>query len=219
MRFAVRVFESDPDLERKALLEEIRTHLGEEMGLAPEQVRITGMLVLYNNLLQSLYRSQILTIGFVFLAMMIMFLFLYRSILTALIVLVPNMLAAGSVLGMMGLLSIPLDIMTITIAAIIIGIGVDDSIHYMHRFRIEFADCGDYILAMRRSNGSIGRAMYYTSIIISAGFSILVLSSFIPTIFFGILTASAMLFAMVANLNLLPLLLIWIKPLGKENAV
>jgi len=217
MRFAIRVFESDPNLKRKELLNEIRTHLVEEMGFAPGQVHVTGMLVLYNNLLQSLYRSQILTIGFVFLAMMMMFVFLYRSLLTALIVLVPNMLAAGAVLGMMGLLSIPLDIMTITIAAIIIGIGVDDSIHYMHRFRNEFAACGDYKLAMQRSNGSIGRAMYYTSIIIAAGFSILILSSFIPTIFFGILTASAMLFAMVANLNLLPLLLVSIKPLGKEH--
>jgi len=217
IRFSIRVFESDPNLKRKVLLNEISTHLVEEMGFAPEQVHVTGMLVLYNNLLQSLYRSQILTIGFVFLAMMMMFILLYRSPLTALIVLVPNMLAAGSVLGMMGLLSIPLDIMTITIAAIIIGIAVDDSIHYMHRFRKEFEDCGDYSLAMRRSNGSIGRAMYYTSIIIAAGFSILVLSSFIPTIFFGILTASAMLFAMVANLNLLPLLLVWIKPLGKEH--
>ena len=144
VRFAVRVFESDPNLERKAVLDEIRNHLVEEMGFGSEQVHVTGMLVLYNNLLQSLYRSQILTLGFVFLAMMMMFVFLYRSLTTALIVLVPNMLAAGSVLGMMGLLSIPLDIMTITIAAIIVGIGVDDSIHYMHRFRKEFADCGNY---------------------------------------------------------------------------
>ena len=107
--------------------------------------------------------------------------------------------------------------MTITIAAIIIGIGVDHSIHYMHRFRGEFARSGRYELAVQRSNGSIGRAMYYTSIIITAGFSILVLSSFIPTIYFGVLTGSAMLFAMVANLTLLPLLLTWIKPLGKEQ--
>ncbi len=218
MRFAIRVFESDPNLKRKALLNEISTHLVEEMGFAPEQVHVTGMLVLYNNLLQSLYRSQILTIGFVFLAIIIMFVFLYRSPLTALIAIVPNLLAAGVVLGMMGILSIPLDIMTITIAAIIIGIGVDHSIHYMHRFRIEFASSRDYRLAVQRSNGSIGRAMYYTSIIITAGFSILVLSSFIPTIYFGILTGSAMLFAMIANLTLLPLLLIRVKPLGREQS-
>ena len=103
MRFSIRVFESNPNLKRKVLLNEIRTHLIDDMGFAPEQVRITGMLVLYNNLLQSLYRSQILTIGFVFLAIMVMFIFLYRSLWTALIALVPDLLAAGSVLGLLGL--------------------------------------------------------------------------------------------------------------------
>ncbi len=124
------------------------------------------------------------------------------------------MLAAGAVMGLMGLLSIPLDLMTITIAAIVIGIGVDDTIHYLHRYRTEFAVDRDYIGAMQRSHGSIGRAMYYTSVIVTIGFSILVLSNFFPTIYFGILTGFAMLFAMFANLTLLPLLLIWIKPLG-----
>ncbi len=214
VRFAVRVFESNPDLKRDMLLRTIRNHLVTEMGFAPERVHITGMLVLYNNLLQSLYRSQILTIGFVFLAIMVMFLFLYRSLTVALIALIPNMLCASFVMGMMGLLSIPLDIMTLTIAAIIIGIGVDHSIHYLHRFREEFKIDRDYSAAMQRSHASIGRAMYYTSIIITAGFSILVLSNFIPTIYFGLLTGFAMIFAMVANLTLLPLLLVWIKPLG-----
>jgi predicted RND superfamily exporter protein len=217
MRFSVRVYESDLDLERGALLQTIETHLVEEMGFAPEQLRLTGMLVLYNNLLQSLYRSQILTIGFVFAAILVMFLALFRSFSVALITLVPNMLGAAFVLGVMGWLSVPLDIMTITIAAIVIGIGVDDSIHYLHRFRIEFARDGDYRAAVIRSHGSIGRAMYYTSIIITAGFSILVMSSFIPTIYFGVLTGFAMIFAMVANLTLLPLLLTWLKPLGPDR--
>jgi len=217
MRFSVRVFESDPNLHRAVLLEKIRAHLVEEMGFAAERVHLTGMLVLYNNLLQSLYRSQILTIGFVFLAIALMFTFLYRSLKVALIALVPNLLAAGAVLGSMGLFSIPLDIMTITISAIIIGIGVDHSIHYLHRFRREFKRNGNYRTAVTQSHGSIGRAMYYTAIIITAGFSILVLSNFIPTIYFGVLTGFAMVFAMVANLTLLPLLLIWIKPLGPER--
>ena len=125
--------------------------------------------------------------------------------------------SSAAVLGLMGLLSIPLDIMTITIAAIVIGIGVDDTIHYLHRFRKEFAVGGNYTEAMRRSHGSIGRAMYYTSIIVSIGFSILVLSNFLPTIYFGILTGFAMLFAMFANLTLLPLLLVWLRPLGPER--
>ena len=219
MRFSIRVFESDPNLHRAVLLKTIRTHLVEEMGFAPERVHLTGMLVLYNNLLQSLYRSQILTIGFVFLAIVMMFTFLYRSLKVALIALVPNLLAAGAVMGMMGVFSIPLDIMTITIAAIIIGIGVDHSIHYLHRFRREFKRKKDYRFAVKQSHGSIGRAMYYTAIIITAGFSILILSNFIPTIYFGLLTGFAMVFAMLANLTLLPLLLIWIKPLGPEQDV
>jgi len=216
MRFSIRIFESDPNLNRKELLTTIRSHLVDEMGFAPERVHLTGMLVLYNNLLQSLYKSQVLTIGFVFAVIMVMFVFLYRSFLIALIAIVPNMLAAAAVMGVMGLFSIPLDIMTITIAAIIIGIGLDDSIHYLHRFRVEFERDEDYEAAMRRSHGSIGRAMYYTSIIITSGFSILMLSNFIPTIYFGLLIGFAMVFAMVANLTLLPLLLIWLKPLGPE---
>lgn len=215
MRFSIRVFESDKNLRRGALINQIRTHLTDEMGFAPERIHLTGMLVLYNNVLQSLYESQVLTLGFVFGVILIMFLLLYRSLPVALIALVPNILAAGAVLGLMGLLGIPLDIMTITIAAIVIGIGVDDTIHYLHRFRIEFDVDRDYHLAAQRSHGSIGRAMYYTSIIISVGFSILVLSNFLPTIYFGILTGFAMLFAMVANLTILPLLLIWFRPLGK----
>ena len=215
VRFSVRVFESNKDLRRGVLLDTIRTHLIGELGYAPERVRLTGMLVLYNNVLQSLYESQIMTLGFVFGVILLMFLLLYRSLSVALIALVPNLLAAGAVLGLMGLLGIPLDIMTITIAAIVIGIGVDDTIHYLHRFRIEYAVDRDYHSAAQRSHGSIGRAMYYTSIIISIGFSILVLSNFLPTIYFGILTGFAMLFAMVANLTILPLLLIWFRPLGK----
>jgi len=216
VRISVRVFESDPDLRRQELLTRIRDYFVGEMGLAPERVHLTGMLVLYNNVLQSLYRSQILTLGFVFLAILLMFVGLYRSLVLALIAIVPNILSAIAVLGLMGLLSIPLDIMTITIAAIVIGIGVDDTIHYVHRFRAEVAVDGDYTAAMERSHGSIGRAMYYTSIIVTLGFSILVLSNFLPTIYFGMLTGFAMLFAMFANLTLLPLLLLWIKPFGRS---
>jgi len=218
VRISVRVFESDPHLRRQALLDQIRGELLDGFGLKPAQVHLTGMLVLYNNVLQSLYRSQILTLGFVFLAILAMFVLLFRSLRIALIALTPNLLAATFVLGIMGLTGVPLDIMTITIAAITIGIGVDDSIHYVHRFMAEFAEHGDYRQAMHRSHASIGRAMYYTSIIIAAGFSILVLSNFIPTIFFGLFTALAMLFAMVANLTLLPLLLIRLRPLGPGSA-
>ena len=214
LRLSIRVFESDPNLRRQALLERVRDDLIAGYGLEPDQLHLTGMLVLYNNVLQSLYRSQILTLGFVFVMILGMFILLFRSLKVGLVALVPNLLAATVVLGAMGLTGVPLDIMTITIAAITVGIGVDDSIHYVHRFKTEFAAHKDYGLAMRRSHASIGRAMYYTSIIIAAGFSILVLSNFLPTIFFGLFTSLAMLFAMVANLTLLPLLLLWFRPLG-----
>lgn len=216
LRFSIRVYESIEDLRRGDLLVRIRSHLIDEMGFKPEQVRLTGMMVLYNNVLQSLYRSQILTIGFVFLAILAMFVFLFGSLRVAFVALTPNVLAALVVLGTMGLFGIPLDIMTITIAAITIGIGVDDSIHYVHRFREEFEQTGNYVTAVRQSHATIGRAMYYTSVIIATGFSILVLSNFLPTIFFGLFTSFAMLFAMIANLTLLPLLLIGVKPFGPE---
>ena len=212
VRFSTRVFESDVSLRRNELLKKIRNHLVNNIGLSDDQVHLTGMIVLYNNMLQSLYRSQILTIGVVFLVIMLMFIILFRSILLAAIAIIPNLISAGVVLGFMGWMKIPLDIMTITIAAITIGIAIDDTIHYMHRFLTEIHKDNDYIAAMKRSHASIGRAMYYTSITIIVGFSILALSSFIPTIYFGLLTGLAMAVALIANLTLLPTLLITFKP-------
>jgi predicted RND superfamily exporter protein len=212
VRFTMRVFESDPSLRRKELLENIRSHLIENIGLSKDQVHLTGMLVLYNNMLQSLYQSQVSTIGVVFLAIMVMFIVLFRSVKLAFIAIIPNLISAGMVLGLMGWLNIPLDIMTITIAAITIGIAVDDTIHYIHRYLTELPKDNDYTAAMKRCHASIGRAMYYTSITVIIGFSILALSSFMPTIYFGLFTGLAMTVAMIANLTLLPVLLITLKP-------
>jgi predicted RND superfamily exporter protein len=207
VRISVRVFESDPDLRRDTLIKSIRRHLVEEMNFEPDQVHVTGMLVMYNNVLQSLYRSQILTLGVVFVAIMLMFGVLFRSLKIALTAVLPSILAVCVILGVMGLVGISLDIMTITIAAVSVGIGVDDAIHYVHRYRQELATDGDAIAAMHRSHASVGRAMYYTSLIVIAGFSILALSNFIPSILFGLLTGFAMLMALAANLTLLPMLL------------
>ena len=179
------------------------------MGYAPERVHVTGMLVLYNNLLQSLYRSQILTLGVVFVAIMLMFGVLFRSLKIALTAVLPSILSVAAILGVMGLAGIPLDIMTITIAAICVGIGVDDSIHYIHRYRQEIGQHIDATEAMYRSHASVGRAMFYTTVIVVAGFSVLALSNFIPSILFGLLTGLAMFMALAANLTLLPLLLRW----------
>ena len=118
----------------------------------------------------------------------------------------------------MGWLDIPLDMMTVTIAAISIGIAVDNTIHYIHRFREEIPTDGDYYQTLHRCHSSIGHAMYYTSVTIIIGFSILMLSNFRPTLYFGLFTALAMFIAMIAALTLLPQLLIWIKPFGPDRA-
>lgn len=217
LRFNVRVIESDPDLKRNELLQRIERGVEEQFGFTDEQVNVTGILVLYNNVLQSLYESQILTLGVVMFAIMLMFLVLFRSLKIAVICIIPNAIAAAFVLGVMGWLGIPLDIMTITIAAISVGIGVDNTIHYMHRFKREYPRFGNYRDTMFFCHNSIGRAMYFTSMTIVAGFSILALSNFIPTIVFGLLTSLAMLVALVGSLTLLPQLLITFKPLGAET--
>ncbi|MEC7816297.1 MAG: MMPL family transporter [Pseudomonadota bacterium] len=211
-RFSIRILETLPDLRRQALLDEIHGHLTNELGYDPDQVQLSGMTVMYNNMLQSLFDSQIKTIGVVFAAILMMFLILFRSLKLALIGLAPNLIAAGSVLGLMGWLGIPLDMMTITVAAITVGIAVDDTIHYIHRFKVEVAKDGDYNAAMHRAHRSIGQAMFYTSLTIIAGFSILVLSNFIPTIYFGVFTGFAMLMALLGALTLLPRLIVLFRP-------
>ncbi|MBW2367785.1 MAG: RND family transporter [Deltaproteobacteria bacterium] len=214
LRFSVRVRDSEKTMRRNAFLEKIKFDLTHELGIKNEDVHVTGMLVLYNNMLQSLFRSQILTLGLVLAALLVMFLILFRSVKIALIALFPNMLSVAVVLGIMGWCSIPLDMMTITIAAISIGIAVDNTIHYIHRFKREFEIDGDYRQAIHRSHHSIGFAMYYTSITVIAGFSILVLSNFIPSIYFGFLTGIAMLIALIASLTLLPQLMKVFKVFG-----
>lgn len=213
-RITLRVIETTPDLKRAELVEKIRQYAINDAGLKPEQVHFTGMLVLYNNMLQSLFASQISTIGVVFVSIMLMMIVLFRSFKIALIAILPNILAAGTVLGAMGLVGIPLDMMTTTIAAIVVGVGVDQAIQYFYRYRIEFAHDQNYVEAMHRSHASIGRAMYYTSVTIVVGFSILMLSQFIPSIYFGALTAFAMFMAITGSLTLLPKLILMLKPFG-----
>ena len=207
LRFSIRVYESAPDLRRNQMLQDIERHLEEEMGYGADEVHLTGMMVLYNNMLQGLFRSQILTLGVVFGAIMVMFLVLFRSVRYSVLGILPNLLSAALVLGLMGWARIPLDLMTVTIAAITIGIGVDNTIHYVHRYQEEIQVDRDPWAAIMRCHTSIGRALYYTMITIVLGFSVLALSAFIPTIMFGLLTGLAMTAALVANLTLLPVLL------------
>jgi predicted RND superfamily exporter protein len=217
-RIQLRVKETGGQLRRAELLKKIRDYAENEVGIAPENIRFTGLLVLYNNMLQSLYKSQILTLGAVFVGIMIMFLVLFQSIKISIIAILPNFLAAGIVLGSMGIMSIPLDMMTITIAAITVGIGVDHAIHYLTRFAREFSADKDYIASMHRAHASIGQALFYTATTIIVGFSILTLSNFIPSVYFGLLTSLAMLAALLGSMTLLPKLILITKPFGPDSA-
>ena len=213
----MRIKDSLEGLHRDALLQQIRSDLITQVGLAPERFQLAGTMVLYNNMLQSLFSSQIQTMGVTALALLGMFLILFRSLRIALIALFPNLLSAGAVLAAMGWLDIPLDMMTITIASISLGIAVDDTIHYICRFRDEIQKDGDYIQTLHRCHASIGTAMFYTSVAIVIGFSILTTSNFWPTIYFGAFTSLAMVIALTGALMLLPRLIVMFKPFKVRN--
>ena len=217
-RISLRIRDTAPDLHRAELLERIHAGLRDELELGPADVTVSGLLVLYNNMLQSLFTSQISTLGAVLAGVALMLLALFRSFTLAVLGIVPNLLAAGAVLGTMGLLSIPLDLMTITVAAVTIGIAVDNAIHYIYRFREEFARSGDYTATMHVCHANIGKAVFYTSATVIFGFSILVLSNFLPTIYFGLLTGLAMAIALLAALTLLPKLILLTKPFGADGS-
>jgi predicted RND superfamily exporter protein len=214
-RINLRIIDSQENLKRNDLINKINFDLKNKIGLDESEYKLTGVLILFNNLLQSLFKSQILTLGLVMIGIVIMFIILFRNIKLSLIGVVPNFIAAFFILGIIGVLGIPLDMMTITIAAITIGIAVDNSIHYIYRFKEEFSKIKDYNKTLKKCHSTVGVAILNTSITIVFGFSILVLSKFIPTIYFGLFTGLAMLLAMISVLTLLPSLILTVKPFGK----
>ena len=214
-RINLRIIDSQKDLRRNDLIKKINYDLKNKLGLNEKEFKLAGILILFNNLLQSLFKSQILTLGLVMVGIFVMFLILFRNIKLSLIGVVPNFIAAFFILGIIGLIGIPLDMMTITIAAITIGIAVDNSIHYIYRFKEEYSSIKDYNKTINICHATVGKAILNTSITIVFGFSILVLSKFIPTIYFGIFTGIAMLLAMISVLTLLPALILRVKPFGK----
>ena len=215
-RITLRIKDSLKDLRRNDLIKKIENDLNTKLGLEKDSFKLAGVLILFNNLLQSLFKSQILTLGIVMLGIFLMFFVLFRNITISFIGIVPNLIAAFFILGIIGLLGIPLDMMTITIAAITIGIAVDNSIHYIYRFKEEFSKFNDYNKTLDKCHRTVGIAILNTSITIVFGFSILVLSNFIPTIYFGVFTGLAMLLAMLSVLTLLPKLILTLQPFGKE---
>ena len=215
-RISLRILDSKENLRRNELIKKINYDLENKLGLNRDEFKLAGLLILFNNLLQSLFKSQILTLGVVMAGITIMFLILFRNVTLSFIGVVPNFMAAFLILGIIGLLGIPLDMMTITIAAITIGIAVDNSIHYIYRFKEEFSKIKNYNNTLEKCHETVGVAILNTSITIIFGFSILVLSNFIPTIYFGVFTGMAMLLAMISVLTLLPKLILIIKPFGNE---
>ncbi len=215
-RINLRIKDSKEGLRRNDLIKKINYDLENKIGLKKEEYRLAGVLILFNNLLQSLFKSQILTLGFVMIGIFVMFFILFKNIKLSLIGVVPNFMAAFFILGIIGMAKIPLDMMTITIAAITIGIAVDNSIHYIYRFKEEYKKINDYKLTLKKCHSTVGVAILNTSITIVFGFSILVLSNFIPTIYFGIFTGIAMLLAMISVLTLLPALLLVFQPFGNK---
>lgn len=212
-RINIRILDSNPDLRRADLIDKIQNDLNQDPYLKSEKITLTGILLLYNNMLQSLFDSQIKSLGFVMLIIATMFLILFKSIALMVIGIVPNLISALLVLGIMGIVKLPLDMMTITIAAITVGIAVDNSIHYIYRFKEELKICDDYEQTILICHSTIGKAIFFTGITVIFGFSILILSNFIPTIIFGVLTGFAMFVALIAVLTLLPRMLISFKPI------
>ena len=212
-RINVRIIDSNPNLRRADFIEKIQNDLNQDTYLKSEQITLSGILLLYNNMLQSLFDSQIMSLGFVMLIIAAMFLILFKSIALMIIGIVPNLISALLVLGIMGIMKLPLDMMTITIAAITVGIAVDNSIHYIYRFKEELKVCKDYKKTIMICHSTIGKAIFFTGITVIFGFSILIMSNFIPTIIFGVLTGFAMFVALIAVLTLLPRMLISFKPI------
>ena len=216
-RINLRIIDSQKNLRRDDLIKKINFDLKDKIGLKEDEFKLAGVLILFNNLLQSLFMSQILTLGLVLIGIFFMFLILFKNMKLSIIGIVPNFIAAFFILGIIGILGIPLDMMTITIAAITIGIAVDNSIHYIYRFKEEFKNCNDYIETLKICHSTVGKAILNTSVTIVFGFSILILSNFIPTIYFGIFTGMAMLLAMILVLTLLPTLILLIKPFENNS--
>ena len=203
VRISTRVNESSSSLNRKDLLNKINNDIQDKFNLKESEYEITGLAVLYNNMLQSLFQSQIGSLLIVFAVISLMLFLIFRSIKVMIIGLIPNIFVASSVMGLLGLLNIPLDIMTITVAAISVGMAVDNTIHYIYRYKKEFRKNGPD-LALKNAHSTTGRAIFYTASTISAGFCILSLSNFFPTVLFGVFTSIAMILAFVSSLTLLP---------------
>jgi Predicted exporters of the RND superfamily len=203
VRFSMRIQDATKDLDRAELMASIHSDMA-ALGLTEKDYQLTNLFVMYQDILARLVNSQFITLAIVYTAIALVLLLIFRSLPIALICLVPNLATTAAIMGGLGLLGIPLDLMTITIAAVAMGISVDDTIHYVHRYR---ENSGAPEEAVREALFSVGYAMVYTTVIIVIGFSALIFSDFVPSILFGLLTGITMLVALAMDLTILPVLL------------
>ncbi len=216
VRFNIWVEDLTEGLNRADLLQNVKNDMS-ELGIDESEYQLTSLFMLYQDIMQKLADSQVTTLAIVYIALTLAFLLIFKSLGVALVAIAPNIMSTAAIFGVMGWVGLPLDLMTITIAAIVMGIAVDDTIHYVHRYLAELKKEGDAAEAVKRSHATVGMAMLYTSLLIGAGFSMLAFSDFVPSVVFGLLTALAMLLALLADLCLLPLLLSrFIKPAAQQ---
>ena len=209
IKISARIKDSE-NIQRGKLIKEVKNFIVNSFTNI-EDVKINGILVLYNNMLASLFSSQIKSLGFVILAIFLMFMILFRSIKLSVVGIIPNIFASTFILGLIGLLNIPLDIMTITIAAISIGIAVDNTIHYLYKYKLNQSKHSNFIFSIKETHLTVGHAVLTTSLAISLGFLVLCFSNFVPTIIFGLFTSLAMIFAMIGVLITLPSILNYLR--------
>jgi len=202
IKISARIKDSK-NIKRKELIDEINNYLEDQFDNI-EEYQVNGLLVLYNNMLQSLFSSQIKSFGIILFSIFVMFLILFQSLKLSLLGIIPNIVASTFILGLIGLLGIPLDIMTITIAAVTIGIAVDNTIHYLYKIKVNIKNNNTLKNSIENTHETVGYAVMTTSLTIAFGFSVLGLSNFIPTILFGLFTALAMIIAMLGVLITLP---------------
>ncbi|MCW8108262.1 MMPL family transporter [Alteromonas ponticola] len=212
MRVSIRIQDTTEGLDRETFIENLSADL-KSVGLEAQNFTFTNLFILYQDILSRLFDSQIKTLGIVYGVLGLVLLAIFRSMKIALIALVPNILTTLGILGVIGWIGIPLDIMTITIAAIAMGIAVDDTIHFLHAYLQGLkATDESHSQAQAASNsafGHTGLAILFTTTIIAIGFSLFGFSNFLPSVYFGLLTATAMLMALITDVTLLPALLNW----------
>ncbi|QJR82302.1 MMPL family transporter [Alteromonas pelagimontana] len=213
LRISIRIQDTTAGLDRETFMNDLQKDL-QAVGVERDEYQLTNLFVLYQDILSRLFDSQVTTLGIVYAVLALVLLLIFRSLKIALIALVPNILTTLGILGVIGWLGIPLDIMTITIAAIAMGIAVDDTIHFLHAYlqgrKDATAESNEASSASNRAFGHTGLAIVFTTTIITIGFSIFGLSNFLPSVYFGLLTATAMIFALITDLTLLPALLNWL---------